>query len=81
MKYRHEYKFLLNYSEYLLLRQRLNSIMEHDKNINENGEITSDISDNYVDAFDLSLEDLGSQGHNKMQNDFYSVNMTGKNNH
>ena len=43
-----------------------------------NGEITSD---DYVDAFDLSLEDLGSQGHNKMQNDFYSVNMMGKDNH
>ena len=78
MKYRHEYKFLLNYSEYLLLRQRLNSIMAYDKNINKNVEITSD---DYVDAFDLSLEDLGSQGHNKMQNDFYSVNMMGKDNH
>lgn len=55
--------------------------MAYDKNINKNCEITSDSSDNYVDAFDLSLEDLGSQGHNKMQNDFYSVNMMGKDNH
>ena len=52
--------------------------MACDKNINKNVEITSD---DYVDAFDLSLEDLGSQGHNKMQNDFYSVNMMGKDNH
>ena len=52
--------------------------MAYDKNINKNGEITSN---DYVDAFDLSLEDLGSQGHNKMQNDFYSVNMMGKDNH
>ena len=52
--------------------------MAYDKNINKNVEITSD---DYVDALDLSLEDLGYQGHNKMQNDFYIVNMMGKDNH
>ena len=38
LKFRHEYKFILNYADYVLLHSRLKSIMEHDKNVGESGE-------------------------------------------
>ena len=38
MKFRHEYKFYVNQSEYIVLRQRLRSVMESDSHADENGE-------------------------------------------
>ena len=38
MKFRHEYKFYVNQSEYIVLRQRLRSVMESDSHTDENGE-------------------------------------------
>ncbi len=50
MKFRHEYKFILGYSEYIILRQRLNSLMTLDSNcINGEYKIRSLYFDNLYD--------------------------------
>ena len=38
VNFRHEYKFILTYSEYIMLRQRLGVLMTHDRNVDESGE-------------------------------------------
>lgn len=38
VKFRHEYKFYLNYSDFLILKSRLDSVLDKDKNIDEHGE-------------------------------------------
>ena len=38
MQYRHELKYNINYSDYLILKLRLKSILKIDKNADENGE-------------------------------------------
>ena len=38
MKFRHEYKFYLNYSEYMVLRQRLRSVLSVDSHTDGIGE-------------------------------------------
>ena len=38
MKFRHEYKFFINYSDYLTLRSRLGQIMKMDKNVGNSNE-------------------------------------------
>lgn len=51
MKFRHEYKHNLNFLDYISIRQRLMSVLYHDKHTNVNGEyrIRSLYFDNYKD--------------------------------
>lgn len=38
MQFRHEYKFQLNYSDYLILKSRLAQVMQHDTNVGKGNE-------------------------------------------
>lgn len=38
LQFRHELKFFINYHQYLILRQRLHSLMDADQNADEVGE-------------------------------------------
>lgn len=38
LQFRHELKFFINYHQYLILRQRLQSLIEKDQHANESGE-------------------------------------------
>ena len=51
MQYRHELKYCINYSDYLILKTRLKATLKIDKNVNENGEyvIRSLYFDNFYD--------------------------------
>ena len=51
MEFRHEYKYYINYGDYIVLRQRLRAVLQSDSHADENGEyhIRSLYFDNYSD--------------------------------
>lgn len=51
MEFRHEYKYYINYGDYIVLRQRLRAVLQSDPHADENGEyhIRSLYFDNYSD--------------------------------
>ncbi len=51
MGFRHEYKYYINYGDYIVLRQRLKAVLQSDPHADENGEyhIRSLYFDNYSD--------------------------------